>query len=111
MICLGEGNVALHTLGPRKLKKHFVSPVVPETFVLIFSMISNPFVFEDRSWLFRMLSFPPGARLMQTPEEFLRAEAAGASGIQQVSGNPHPREKCQRCSSSMWFAHCWWSRI
>lgn len=55
--CLGEEIGALLILGPRKLKKHFVSPVVfrtlptphPQTPKL--SVMSNPFLFEDCSWL------------------------------------------------------------
>lgn len=41
----------------------------------------------------RMLSLPPDARLMQTPEGLLKAEAAGASGMQQGIRSSYPEQK------------------
>lgn len=73
----------------------FVSPVVPKTFPHLVCGL-YPFLFEDGPGSCRMLCLPPGARLMQTPEELLTVEAAGASGMESGIRESIPGGKGQR---------------
>lgn len=93
-------------LGPRKLLRSILFPQ------LFFSRLFPPHpptcdeTLTLSSWETagpgsdRMLSPPPSTSLVQSPEELLKAEAAGASGIRysRASRSPDPREKGQGCS-------------